>query len=96
MARKFRPTNRAMFACLFVLLLTITVRALPMVQELIYTCSGGFTEELAPPVLLTGLPAVPDEVWFSTFVDRVKLVVDLARSMPAVLASTITSPPSDT
>jgi len=62
MARKFRPTNRAMFACLFVLLLTITVRALPMVQELIYTCSGGFTEELAPPVLLTGLPAVPNPV----------------------------------
>jgi cytochrome c peroxidase len=62
MVKTFRPATRAIVLCAAFLLLTIGVRGLPVVQELIYTCTGGFTEEAAPPVLLTGLSTVPNPV----------------------------------
>jgi cytochrome c peroxidase len=62
MARRFRPATRLIVAALIVLFVAIAVRGLPAAQELLYTCVGGFTEEVAPPVFLSPLSGVENPV----------------------------------
>ena len=66
MARRFLPRRHRVFMALSVTLLTIVVARIAVTeaqtQTQTFTCTGGFTEEVAPPVLLTSLSTVENPV----------------------------------
>jgi len=66
MARRTRSRQNRIFMGLAVLLVTIAAARLAVMeaqtQTTTFTCVGGFTEEVAPPILLTGLGTVPNPV----------------------------------
>ena len=66
MARHIRSRQHRIFMGLAILLVTIAAGRLAVMeaqtQTQSFTCIGGFTEEVAPPILLTGLGTVPNPV----------------------------------
>ena len=66
MARRFLRRQHRVFIALALTLLTMLVARIAVIegqtQTQSYTCIGGFTEEVAPPVLLTSLGTVENPV----------------------------------